>query len=380
MLVSAALLAVPLLSAPAVSAAPATAAPQLCDPDIARGGVPAAFPVEACVDGTGMTLRNDRDRPVVVTGTGDLGGGALLHTEDDARADVVRRTSPSAVVLLPGEVARWPIGPGQALLTVGPLPVPSAPEIATVLGRGLDGESAEEATGTRYDSAGALVAEVAAAARARAACVAGRTFLGMAACDVTAAAAIGSATAEHLDRRTAEAVLPRLLDPAAWATWPLADPDWPAGADVTLRQEIAPGSVPPGPPVPPAGSEASRAQAVAAPSAPATRPAPAAERTSAPARPPASTAAPAPATESRPTPAPAPEPLPAPAPVLPPLPVPVRPPVQVLAPQVELPSWQEIQERNMARLRELAAAWAEAREQAEEQDRDDDRGRGRGNR
>jgi len=54
--------------------------------------------------------------------------------------------------------------------------------------------------------------------------------------------------------------------------------------------------------------------------------------------------------------------------------------VQVLAPQVELPSWQEIQERNMARLRELAAAWAEAREQAEEQDRDDDRGRGRGNR
>ena len=374
MLVSAALLAVPLLSAPAVSAAPATAAPQLCDPDIARGGVPAAFPVEACVDGTGMTLRNDRDRPVVVTGTGDLGGGALLHTEDDARADVVRRTSPSAVVLLPGEVARWPIGPGQALLTVGPLPVPSAPEIATVLGRGLDGESAEEATGTRYDSAGALVAEVADAVVARAACVAGRTFLGMAACDVTAAAAIGSATAEHLDRRTAEAVLPRLLDPAAWATWPLADPDWPAGADVTLRQEIAPG------PVPPAGSEASRAQAVAAPSAPATRPAPAAERTSAPARPPASTAAPAPATESRPTPAPAPEPLPAPAPVLPPLPVPVRPPVQVLAPQVELPSWQEIQERNMARLRELAAAWAEAREQAREQDRDDDQGRGRGNR
>ncbi|MBJ7454310.1 MAG: hypothetical protein JHC71_19805, partial [Blastococcus sp.] len=62
-LVSAVLLAVPLLSAPAVSAAPASA-PELCAPDVGRGAVPAAFPLEACVDGSGITMRNDRDRPV----------------------------------------------------------------------------------------------------------------------------------------------------------------------------------------------------------------------------------------------------------------------------------------------------------------------------
>ena len=127
-LVSAVLLAVPLLSAPAVSAAPAPAAsPQLCAADVSRGAVPAAFPLEACVDGTGMTLRNDRDRPVVVTGRGEFGARVMLRAQNDTLSDVVRRTSPSALVLLPGEVARWPIGPGAALLTVAPLPVPGRP-------------------------------------------------------------------------------------------------------------------------------------------------------------------------------------------------------------------------------------------------------------
>jgi hypothetical protein len=48
-------------------------------------------------------------------------------------------------------------------------------------------------------------------------------------------------------------------------------------------------------------------------------------------------------------------------------------PAPVPLPQIDRPSWEEIHERNMARLRELAAAWAKAGEQ-ERDDRDRRRG------
>ncbi|MBJ7454311.1 MAG: hypothetical protein JHC71_19810, partial [Blastococcus sp.] len=166
-------------------------------------------------DNASRSLR--KGHPVVVTGRGEFGVRVMLRAQNDTLSDVVRRTSPSALVLLPGEVARWPIGPGAALLTVAPLPVPAAPEIAQVLDPALGGDRPSDTTQALLESAGALVLDVASAARARAACVEGRSFLGTAACDVTAAAAIGSATAARLDRRTAAEVLPRLLDPAAWA-------------------------------------------------------------------------------------------------------------------------------------------------------------------
>ncbi|SDF21325.1 hypothetical protein SAMN05660662_1364 [Blastococcus aurantiacus] len=378
-LASAVLLVAPVLSVPAASAAPVPAAPVLCAADGTRGAVPASFPVEACVDGTGMTLRNDRDRPVVVSGRGDLQGRVLLRSQNDARSDVVRRTAPAAMVLLPGEVARWSVGPGPALLTVAPLPVPSAPEIAEVLTRALAGEGTREATRELHDSVGALVLEIAAAAAARADCAEGRSFLGSAACDVTAAAEIGSATADHLDRRTTAEVLPQLLDPAAWAEWPLVDPDWPAGADGTLRQHAVHAS-PPAPSRPHAsaatGGARPTAPSAAATRTPVARPAPAAAPTRAPARvtpAPVPAPAPAPAPASRPRPTPARPPV-----VVPPPPAPPAPPTAPAPPHVERPSGQEIHERNMARLRELAAAWEKAQEQARERERDHDRGSGRG--
>lgn len=365
-LVSAVLLAVPLLSAPAVSAAPASA-PELCAPDVGRGAVPAAFPLEACVDGSGISLRNDRDRPVVVTGRGEFGARVMVREQNDTLSDVVRRTSPSALVLLPGEVARWQIGPGAALLTVAPLPVPAAPEIAQALGPVLTGE----ATQAVRESAGALVLDVASAVRDRAACVEGRSFLGTAACDVTAAVAIGSAAAARLDRRAAAEALPRLLDPAAWDKWPLTDAAWPVDAEAALRQQAVPVPSPPSAPPVSAATGGAPAPATGQPREPDARPAPTPARTSAPAR---TTPAPAPSPAPVPLPAPAPPPVPAPAPAPP--------------PTVQQPTWQEIHDRNMARLRELAAAWEQAVEEArqereQQQERDDDRGGkhgGRGNR
>ncbi len=370
-LASAVLLTAPLLGVPVASA---EQAPELCTSDTSRGGVPEAFPVAACVDGTSMTLHNDRDRPVIVTGTGGFDGRVALRAQNSALADVVRRTSEAAMVLLPGEVVRWDIGSQPASLTVAPLPIPPAPEIAAVLRPALTGGRAVDAERALRATAGELVLEVAAAVRARTACVADRNFLQTAACDVTAATTIGLATVDRLDRRTAAEVLPQLIDRAAWAAWPAVDPDWPVDAEGTLRQGRAPVVAPavrtlpaPAPAASPRPAPASRAPE-SRPAAPAPRP-PAARP--APARTPAATPA-LPA-------APAPEPQP------------VRPPVQAVPPapappQVDRLPWQEIRERNLARLRELAAAWAKARERAQgdhrdrgrDGERDGDRGRGRG--
>lgn len=371
-LASAVLLATPLLGVPVAVAAPADAAPELCTPDTSRGGVPASFPVSACVDGTSMTLHNDRDRPVIVTGRGEFRAREPLRTQNSALSDVVRRTSESAMVLLPGEVVRWHVGPQPVYLTVAPLPIALAPEIAAVLRPALAGERSVEATRALHDSVGALVLEIAAAVRARTACAADRNFLQTAGCDVTAAAAIGSATADRLDRRTTAEVLPRLLDRAAWAAWPAVDPEWPADAEATLRQGPVPAPVvPPAalvlPAPAPAPADAPRRPAPAS-RTPVSRPAPPAPR------PPAAVPAPA-----RPAPSAAPAPRPQPPPPQPaqppaPAPPPAPPPQQ----QVDRPSWQEIHDRNMARLRELAAAWMKARERDRDHDRDRDRDRDRG--
>lgn len=317
------LLVLPLLGVPSASAAPA-----LCAPEETRGGVPESFPVDACVDGTTITLRNDRDRPVLVTSVGDVGVPVRIRSENSDVAAVIRRTGGAGEVLLPGEVARWPIGSGLAVVTVQPAAVPAAPELATVLGGWLAGGTDQPAPEAQQHAA-ALVAEISAALDARAACAEDQEFLTTAGCDVVAAIAIGNAAAGHLDGQAAAGLLPQLLDPASWADWSAVDPEWPAGAAVALSQLASP---PPVPPVVPAPAEA----------------APVAAPVRAPAPEPPPVAVPAVSPQAVPSPAPAPPPdLSRPA---------VEPPRQ----QVHTWSWQELRDRDLRRLRELAAAWEQA--------------------
>lgn len=333
-LAPAVLLVLPLLGVPSASAAPAPgSAPPLCESDESRGGVPESFPVDACVDGTTITVRNDRDRAVLVTRIGDVGVPVRVRSENSDVAAVVRRTGGDGEVLLPGEVVRWPIGAELAVVTVQPLPV-AALELGTLLRGWLAGtdQPAYEA----QQHAAALVVEISDALRARETCADGQDFLTTASCDVVAAVAIGNTAASHLDRRSADELLPLLLDQSSWEDWSAVDPDWPAGAAVTLGQLALPTPVPLVQPPP------AEALPVPAPAA-------------VPAAPSAAVLAPAPA--------PQPAPAPAPAPV-------VVPPQQ----QVRVPSWQELQDRNLQRLRELAAAW----EQAVAQERAPGNGNGNG--
>jgi hypothetical protein len=58
---------------------------ELCTPDPGRGGVPADFPLDACIGADSVTLRNDRGEPVLVVTTGALGPPDTVHERGSGR-------------------------------------------------------------------------------------------------------------------------------------------------------------------------------------------------------------------------------------------------------------------------------------------------------
>jgi hypothetical protein len=325
-LVLAATLALAVLHPVPATAAPA---PELCAPDDARGGVPSRFLLDACADATAMTLRNNLAVPVLVTGSGDVDAPARVHERGSAAATVLRLTAGNGDVLMPGDVVRWPIGPGAAALTVSGLESAAAPAIVEVLTRYLPRLGADSTEASDFESFAVVVREVAAAVDARAACVEDTNFLQLAACDVTASSTVARVVTAQLPRRTAVDLLPIVLDTAHWDDWHPA-----RGTDARAL----------------AGGELRLVQAAVPAPEPAPQPAPL------PAPVPAPTPAAAPEPAPAPVPAPARAPAPAPAPAASPDPGPVRDPRPV-----------------------IDDFWEDARDWLEDRGQNGGRGNGRGN-
>jgi hypothetical protein len=293
-------------------AGPATAlagpAPALCTPDPTRGEVSAQFRLDACVGATTVTVRNDSATPVLVKPNGDLGAGVPVRDRDGVAAQVLHAISPTAALLMPGDVVRWPLGPGAAQVTVSPVDPGGAPGIVDDLAGDLPRPGDKDFDAKEYTAFANVVRDVAAALEARAQCADHANFLQTEACDVTAAAAIGRSLVNALPRATAVELLPVLLDTGNWTSWEgrrVADAELFEGG-VSLA--LAPLPPPPPPPAP-------------APVAPAAvlAPAPAA---SAPARVPVRVPVPVPPPVAAAVAAAVPAPAPAPAPVVTPAPPP----------------------------------------------------------
>jgi hypothetical protein len=241
----------------------------LCTPDGARGGVPADFVLDACVDAASMTLRNDLDVPVLVRRDGDVGVPARVHERGSATASVLRVLAATDELLMPGDVTRWPLGPAAGSLTVADLD-PATVGIVSSLGSSLPRLGAEDGDQENFQSFAVVVRETAAAVAARTACIAGKNFLQAAACDVVTASAVSRTVVGQLPRRSATELLPLVLDADHWADW-VAPPAEPAPGARTLVQAAVPPPVVVPPPVIPAPPQADPSPA---PSVPAPAPAP----------------------------------------------------------------------------------------------------------
>jgi hypothetical protein len=273
----------------------------LCTYDPARGPVPADFVVDACVDDAAVTVRNSLAVPVLIRVGGDLGAPVRVHTSAGTAAALTRDAAEKGDVLMPGDVARWPLGPGEAELIVTDTDLRMPVAVADTLASFLPHRDGGRPDPLDQQAFGALLRQIAPVVTARAACVRDRNFLQRAACDVDASTAIAGAVADRLPLRVAAEVTPELLDAGQWLQWSSAARMAAALPDTGRRRLVL------GPrPV---------ASLVASPAEPQ-------PRTSAVSRP-----APPPSRAPQPGPAPAPPPAPAPAPpAAPPAPAPAAPP------------------------------------------------------
>ncbi|MCW2700991.1 MAG: hypothetical protein JWQ45_2526, partial [Blastococcus sp.] len=239
-----------LLAAPLPAAA--APAPKPCSYD-ARGAVPAGFVLDSCIDVAGVALRNTLDVPVVVGTAGDLGPAVRLHTSSGDAATITRYAAPAGEVLLPGDVVRWRLGAGPGDWTVSALDPPAAMAVAESLARFLPEDAEGRPDRADQETFAALIHSIVPAVTARMECVQDANFLGVAACDVDASAAIARAVADRLPRAVADEVTPAVLDAGTWAVWAGAGvaAALPAGGELRLRQGARPASAPPVPAWPP---------------------------------------------------------------------------------------------------------------------------------
>ena len=205
--------------------------------------MPAGFVLDACVDGAGLTLRNSLDVPVVVTGRG-VEEPVRTSSVGAERETVLRLVREDKVVLLPGDVVRWPIGRGAAALTVSELEPAAAPAIVEVLDPFLPREGPRRIPDAVLQAFADVVEPIDDAVAEREACLDDQNFLGAVACDVTTAAAIATALDVEFSRGVATEVAPAVLDRGQWAEWAGIGTADISGTDTVLRQEdvAAPGT------------------------------------------------------------------------------------------------------------------------------------------
>jgi len=268
-----------LLSGTAVAAtlvlagpAPAQAGPvvALCTADSSRGGVPVDFVLDACAGLHTVTVRNNLDEPVLVAAGGDVGPPERPHQRVSSTGPILRALTGQGLVLMPGDIVWWPVGAGAADIAVSPMR-PAVQAIAEKIETFLPNLGMDEVDQDDYLAFAVVARDTAAAVRTRAACIEGKNFLQVAACDVTASAEVARVAIAQLPRRTALQVLSVTQDPQQWDDWAAVPPGVLAGVEPhQLHLAQAPKPLPPPPvpvPAPAAAAPVSRAPAVPAPAA-----------------------------------------------------------------------------------------------------------------
>ena len=201
-------------------AAPAVAqpAPELCTYDALRGEVPADFALDACVDGSSVTVRNQHDFPVVAEVRG-AEAPTWLREAAGPRAAVVRLVIGAEVVLMPGDVVRWPLGAGPAEVSVATAEPGSVPAMVASLARFLPRQGDPADRSYALAAVAELVRDLVPVLDERTSCTVDRNLLQRAACDVATAAAITGSVTARVGPTQLDDVLSVALDPKLWSRW-----------------------------------------------------------------------------------------------------------------------------------------------------------------
>lgn len=185
--------------------------PSLCQSNESRGAVPNDFPIEACVDGSNIWLRNNLAVPITLQITG---GGAPTPVQlDQSTAAIATRTHvANANVLMPNDLMRIPLGDGQGQVLLADTDAGffyiEALTLSAFLPLG--------ATQAAYDAFTGLITDLDNTMRGYQQCIVGKNVVQRAACSIAASASASFAVGKAVALGVAQGVAALVLNTVAW--------------------------------------------------------------------------------------------------------------------------------------------------------------------
>lgn len=187
----------------------------LCRMNPERGEVPSTYPLDGCVDGGSIWIRNQLAIPIRLVGGGDVRTVKWSSTDYSVAASLTRAIDSDQDFLLPGEVGEFILGAGEASVTTAP----GAPATAYTLAKSLSFVLSEVVPGVgEFDTAVGFVREVDDAMRRYGVCLVGDNWLGQMGCKISLVSDINFAVAKALVVLIADPVdaVMGVLDYGAW--------------------------------------------------------------------------------------------------------------------------------------------------------------------
>jgi hypothetical protein len=249
-------LAMPLLvGAPFTLAAPAPVAagpaPGLCAGDATRGTVPADFALDACVNGTGVWVRNNLTIPVHLATSGSAGTPAPISLNQTVAAVVTRIKHPEPLQLMPSDLVYIPAGAGNMTVTIASTDAGGLYALALTASTFIPAGAAVQV----YQAGAEFVTEIADVYGQYRDCLVGKNWIGQLGCDALLTRNVTFAIGRGVANGLAKGLLNVFLTTGAFLKW--ADTQVPDVASIihgsrtiSLSPALPPATPPPATPPP----------------------------------------------------------------------------------------------------------------------------------
>jgi hypothetical protein len=195
--------------------------PGLCHSTTARAAIPPNFAVNACFDGSHLTLEDSINYVLEVGSTGAVGPPKRIETDFGLAADAERlHARGNAGIFLPGDKLVFPVGAGAGSVGLTHAPDNGFYAIATTIAAFFPGKPAAV-----LGAFTALVAELNDDEDKYANCLIGKDWLGQLGCESEHSWNVTYAAGRAAVNGTASDIVAAVLAPAEWAKWVQATVD-----------------------------------------------------------------------------------------------------------------------------------------------------------
>jgi hypothetical protein len=188
--------------------------PGLCHSTSARANIPSNFAVDACFDGSSLTLRNSSELVLDVSKTGSVGNPSRTESDYGLAADALRLKSNDPNIFLPGDQLKFPVGAGSGSVSIRGSSENGFYAIATTVADFFPGKPAAV-----VGAFTGLVSELDDDFSQYQTCMVGKDWLGQLGCKALRDRNVAFAVGRALVNGGASAIVGAVLAPAEWTKW-----------------------------------------------------------------------------------------------------------------------------------------------------------------